>query len=145
MSWLISAIMPKQKSDATAQQIMKLLRGSIEHGPKVESLFACADPDELVEMMQEQLSDVLYCTAYPCASLIAQGAMLAWPHFNPKVAEKYSQSFMSCVSYCRVKAKNMSSGAKLTPAVIRIARIVQKISEGPAVGEKLLKGAKKLQ
>ena len=94
--------------------------------------YALADLDKVVEHFEDMLVDVFYSTPRPAAKLLEQAARAAFV-VEPMVAQLFGQRLSAAVSYCRTKARQSTSGAKLHPSVLNVARVLKKVGDSGAM------------
>ena len=140
--WGLGAVlMPRQRSELTAPQLRKLLRGWEPDGPH-NALDRLSDPDKLTELLENLMLDCSDASASINELQLRQAAKEAWGLEDHK-ARSFAAKYMSAMHHCRQKAKSMQSGKKLNAAVFKIASVVRGLQSG--AGESLLAKSSKLE
>jgi hypothetical protein len=138
------ALMATVKCDAEPSDMLKAFRGNRTCLRLQQAVQA--NMDSVVEAFCGLLFDVIKITPRPTAKLFQQSACMAWPETNLDEARLWGQRLAASVSYCRNKFHGSTSGAKLSPAVYKIGRLLSEIAQQDAtMGQKLMAKARKLQ
>ena len=117
---------------ASPKDVAKILRSNLGSlGPEYKQV----DLDKVVNSYQEFLKDLIGLTPRPTKTLLVEATQLA---FNSKKDEStmFSERILSAVTHCRQKARSSTSGRKLHPAVLAVAKVfgqTAQASPGPAL------------
>lgn len=113
--------MSRARNVATAQQVARVLRGALEElRPEMAN---STDGPTLCENNQAVLLDLLRLTPRPTASVVREGAKLAFS-VDAAVAHLYGERIAYAISYCRTKRREMTTGKKLPPAVREVIEAI---------------------
>ena len=104
--------MPRAAPLITDRQLSKLLRGAFPETGPPQSLLAEVDLDRLVGGLGDLLIDVINATEQCPAGLCSKAAALAFT-CDKNACEAFGQKLAKALSFCKVKAKESTSGKKM--------------------------------
>lgn len=128
---------------AQAAAVSKALRANVKN--LEDESWSSTDIECVVDKYQELLMDLLKCGCKPTVRLLSAGAKVAFAADDVK-GRMFAERIVCAISYCRKKAKSMTSGKKLSHGVKVVIKALREShgQRSPAPGAPLWKGARKL-
>ena len=110
---------PRGRNEATVASVAKVCRANLRH--VAMDMFAGPE-DQVAEQHEIFFKDLLALTQYPTESVLQGGFGCAFPEIPANVHATAAKHVKQLVMWLRNKKKTMTSGRKLPPAVLRLAR-----------------------
>ena len=126
---------------ASPLQLQKIVRSNLSCLDA--KLYGQASFDQICSSYEELIIDLLQATQRPTPKALEQAARAALDDPDPAACRQWSVSVCDAITYCRVKAKSMTSGSRLEPAVLKICRLLNTLRA--PVGDGLMRKARDIE
>ena len=116
------------------------------HLPRPPSIgFFSMTTEQQINEQEELLKEKILTSSRPTASWISSACKLVWQKCDSELLSKFSKCMATCSQFCFSKALQATSGAKLSPAVKRLVKVINQSSSRPyACGDKLVRKLKRV-
>lgn len=118
----------RRSNSAKPEDLVKVLRAHLPQG--LDKKYLDHEPSMIVSAYEDLISDILLRTPRPTKTLLQAAAVRSWEQVKGSEAETWAERVAKAVSYCYNKRLQVSTGARLTPAVRRIIQQISKNSFG---------------
>ncbi len=109
--------MARARNEASPEELAKAIRANLRTLDTQD--FACTEPSKVVDRHANLILDMLKLTPMPSAGLIASAAKVAF-NTEPEEAKLFGQRLANAISFCRKKKRSMTTGKKLSAAVVSV-------------------------
>ena len=121
----MSTMAGRIRNVADSAMVCKALRGCLR---QLEALSFMSDDLEFVlKNHGSTLVEVLLVTPRPTARVLAEGALLAFPSCTTSTAKVFGERLHAALHHCRMKAKQMTTGKRLPPEVLKVCEALKKV------------------
>ena len=126
---------------ASPLQLQKIIRSNLSCLDV--KLYGQASFDQICSSYDELIIDLLQATCRPTPKALEQAAKAALDDPDQAACRQWSVAVCDAITYCRQKAKSMTSGSRLEPAVLKICRLLNTLKA--PVGKSLMNKARDIE
>ena len=135
--------MSRRSNDASPEDLRKKLKIHLPRPPSIG--FFSMTTEQQINEQEELLKEKILTSSRPTASWISSACKLVWQKCDSELLSKFSKCMATCSQFCFSKALQATSGAKLSPAVKRLVKVINQSSSRPlACGDKLVRKLKRV-
>ena len=146
--WELAALlsrtaMPRSLPEVTSRQLAKILRANFPESGPSQALIAEPDVEKVVQLVEDLLQDIANATAECPAGLLTKACSEAFT-VEKSFAISFGATVARAYSFCKQKARESTTGKKLTNSVRSVVAHMNLIQTGQVRGN-LTKGADKIR
>ena len=126
--------MARRCQDASPEELRKVVKIHVSKPPAPG--FCSLSLEQQIAEQEELLKEMLLLSSRPTISWVTSACKQVWQKCESEVVSKFAKAAVSCSQHCFQKALQVTTGAKLSPAVKRLVHIINRSSTRPlSLGE----------
>lgn len=141
--FLLFVKMARRKDHASPEELTKVLN-LLQKKPPPGSFYSMTTEQQIAEQ-EELLTEMILLTPRPTSSWVSSACQLVWQRADHESIGKFATAITFCSKFCFQKSLQVTTGAKLSPAVKRIVQLILRSSSRPlSTGDKLRRNLKRV-